>query len=71
MAINTEIVQFQQSIVALINLSPLPIEVKRLAVSEVLNNIVEARNQVIQQERQQEQKSEEDSGEPQEPEQEE
>ena len=51
--INTEITQFQQSIVPLINVSPLPIEVKRLVVSEILTNIADTRNQVIQQEKQQ------------------
>lgn len=51
--INTEIVQFQQSLVAIINLSQLPIEVKRLVVSEILTNIADTRNQVIQQEKQQ------------------
>lgn len=51
--INTEIVQFQQSLVAIINISQLPIEVKRLVVSEILTNIADTRNQVIQQEKQQ------------------
>ena len=51
--INTQIRQFKESIVAITNTCPLPIEVKRLVFSEVLSQISQAANEMIAREKQQ------------------
>lgn len=49
--INAEIRQFKDSIIAMTNACPLPIEVKRLVFSEVQTQILQAANETIAQER--------------------
>lgn len=49
--INAEIRQFKDSIIAMANACPLPIEVKRLVFSEVQTLILQASNETIAQER--------------------
>lgn len=64
--VNTQIRQFKDSIIAITNASPLPIEVKRLVFSEIQTQIMEAANEVIanegrQAEQEQAQAKEEDN----------
>lgn len=51
--VNTQIRQFKDSIIAMTNACPLPIEVKRLVFSEIQTQIMEAANEVIANERRQ------------------
>lgn len=56
--INTQIRQFRDSIIAITNASPLPIEVKRLVFSEVRNLIeAEADRAIAEENKMQEQES--------------
>lgn len=52
--INTQIRQFKDSIVAMTNACPLPIEIKRLVFSEIQTQILEAANEMIAKEKAQE-----------------
>ena len=54
--VNTEIRQFRDTIVAMLNTSPLPIEIKRLVFAEIINNIDMEANQMIEIEKQQAEK---------------
>lgn len=47
---NAEIVKLQADIVAIINQSKLPVEVKRLVVREVLDKLTAARDEAVKQE---------------------
>lgn len=51
--INSQIRQFKDSIVAMTNACPLPIEIKRLVFSEVQTQILQAANEMIAQEKEQ------------------
>lgn len=56
--INTQIRQFRDSIIAITNTSPLPIEVKRLVFSEIRNLIeAEADRAIAEESKMQEQES--------------
>lgn len=48
--VNAEIRRLRDTIIAVINASPLPIEVKRLVVSEIINNISKLSDDVINKE---------------------
>lgn len=45
--VNAEIRKLRDTIIAVINASPLPIEVKRLVVSEIINNISKLSDDII------------------------
>ena len=47
---NLEIREFQQTIIAFANQSQLPIEVKRMAMSEIVSQLNEASNEQIKRE---------------------
>lgn len=49
---NTEIVQLQTDVVAVLNKSGMPLEVKRLVLKEVLEKVTVARDEAIRMEQQ-------------------
>lgn len=56
--VNLEIRKFKESLIAITNASPLPIEVKRMAFGEVQLEINDAANRVVLAERQESEKKE-------------
>lgn len=64
---NLEIREFSQAIINFVNDSPLPIEVKRLTLVEIVHQIDSAANSILQREiserdRMQQEKEEQDNG---------
>ena len=57
--VNTEIRQFRDSLVAMVNASPLPIEIKRLVFGEIQSQINEESDRIIIAERQKAQEEKE------------
>lgn len=57
--INTEIRQFRDSLVAMVNASPLPIEIKRLVFGEIQSQINAESDRIIIAERQKAQEEKE------------
>lgn len=60
--INTQIRQFRDSIIALTNTSPLPIEIKRLVFSEVITAISNEADKTILMEKQENTNESEEKG---------
>lgn len=58
---NSDIRQFRDSIIAMINAAPLPIEVKRMALTEICNAVNAEAERVILEEKRIAQKQEETS----------
>lgn len=48
---NFEIYRFKETIVAMINASPLPLEVKRMALNEIAGAVNEAANNALMEEK--------------------
>ena len=61
---NLEIYRFKETILAMINASPLPLEVKRMALNEVAGAVNEAANNAILEEKRafEEQQKKEEEG---------
>lgn len=61
--VNTEIRQLRDSIIAMTNASPLPIEIKRLVFAEIQTQINAEADRIINAERQESKKYNEEEGE--------